>query len=117
MLEYIGLFFLLIAGHFVADFSLQSDVMAREKRRASESELQKHVPWYWWLTAHAFTHGFVIWFILGSWWIALAETIAHWFIDFGKCEGYYGIKVDQFLHLWCKIMWLSYVIVFAKILL
>ena len=109
----LGSLFILIAGHFLADFGLQSDVMSREKRRASTTELQKIVPWYWWLTSHAFIHGFVVWFLLGIWWIALAETVAHWLIDFGKCEGYYGMWPDQLLHLLCKIIWITYVIAFA----
>ena len=108
-----GTLFLLLAGHFLADFALQSDVMSSEKRRASNTELQKAVPWYWWLTAHSFIHGFVVWYILGFWWIGLVETIAHWLIDFGKCEKYYGITLDQLLHFACKIMWVSYVIAFT----
>ena len=117
----IKLLFVLIAAHFVADFSLQTEPMAREKRRASDTELQKIVPWYWWLTAHSMTHGFLTWVVLGlglqfygAVYIAMAETVAHWFIDFGKCEGYYGLKVDQALHLICKIMWVSYVLAFLQ---
>lgn len=110
-----GLLFVFLAGHFVADYALQSDTMAREKRRSSETDLQKIVPWYWWLTAHAFTHGFMVWYISQSWILGLAETIAHWFIDFGKCEGFYGLKTDQLLHVFCKILWISYLIAYAAI--
>ena len=123
ILSSIKLLYLLLAAHFVADFSLQSNTMGTEKRRSSTTELQKIVPWYWWLTGHAMTHGFLTWAVLGLWlqfpgavYIAMAETIAHWVIDFGKCEGDYGLKVDQALHLVCKIMWVSYVTAYLSIL-
>lgn len=107
------LLFWFAAGHFIADYVLQTENIAREKRRSSETQLQKIVPWYWWLTAHAFTHGAAVALISGSWVLGLAETAAHWLIDFGKCEGYYGLITDQSLHAFCKILWISYILAFV----
>lgn len=45
--------FWLLVGHAVCDFPLQGDVVAREKSPKSTSELQKHVPWYYWLMPSA----------------------------------------------------------------
>lgn len=99
------LLYLLIAAHALFDFPLQGDSVAREKSRHSKSDLQKHVPWYYWLTAHALCHGAAVAVLTNSVWLGLAETVAHWAIDFGKCEGKYSIHVDQALHLACKVMW------------
>jgi len=98
--------FLLLASHCVCDFALQSDTMGREKKRSSTTALQTAVPWYYWLTAHAFIHGLGVWLVLHSLPLALAEIVAHFAIDLGKCEGKYGIRVDQSLHIVCKVLWL-----------
>jgi hypothetical protein len=37
----------------------------------------------------------------------MAETVLHWLIDFGKCEKWYSIHVDQGLHLLCKALWFA----------
>jgi hypothetical protein len=43
-------------------------------------------------------------------WLGLFETVAHWVIDFGKSEGWYGFHLDQILHVVCKIAW-AYIII------
>ena len=97
----------LIAGHFVADYQFQSDTVAREKNRHSDTPLQKAVPWYYWLTSHAATHGVAVGLITGSAWLGMAETLAHWCIDWAKCEKWTGIHVDQALHVACKVAWVA----------
>lgn len=79
--------------------------MATEKCRHSTSALQQAVPWYYWLTAHAIIHGGAVLLITGSLTLGLLETLIHWFIDFGKCEKWFGIHVDQGLHVACKVLW------------
>lgn len=105
--------FYLLAGHALMDFALQSDAMAVCKCRRTENPLQKSVPWYYWLTAHALLHGAAVGLVL-NWTtgngdlalaFALAEFVVHWLIDFGKCERLYSIHVDQGLHVLCKVLW------------
>lgn len=96
---------LLVAAHFLCDFSLQSDTMAREKSRRSATELQKHVPWYYWMLAHACVHGLAVGLVLQSMPIGLAEVCAHFFIDTVKCNGRINIHQDQALHLLSKALW------------
>ena len=105
-------FVALLFGHAIADFVLQSDAMAKGKNRNREVDPamipvgQKFTPaWGYWLTAHAMTHGAVVYLITGSLLFALLETTAHWIIDFGKCENWYGIHTDQSLHVLCKGLW------------
>ncbi len=99
--------FALVAAHFLCDYGLQGETMAREKSRWSTSELQKFVPWYHWLTAHAFIHGGAVLFILGFWQLALVETAVHWVTDYLKCSKRIGINTDQAIHLISKLVWLA----------
>lgn len=105
--------FLLIAGHALADYPLQNGAMATCKDRHARLPLQKAVPWYYWLTAHALVHGLVV-TVLIAWWTGqkeaavlygVAEFVVHWWIDFMKCEGWTGILADQLLHVACKVVW------------
>lgn len=63
--------------------------------------------WPYALSAHALMHGAAVSLITGSVVLGLAETGAHWCIDFGKCENWYGIHLDQALHLACKVLWVA----------
>lgn len=96
----------LVAAHFAADFPLQGDTTAIQKSRRTSNPLSKVVPWFYWLTAHAFVQAAGVLIVTGSVVLAAAELVAHWAIDFGKCEDWYSIHVDQFLHLACKAAYL-----------
>ena len=105
----------LIVGHAVMDFWAQSDALAQMKnRKRSNTRVppgqKPQTMWAYALTAHALHHGFAVAFITGSVGLGVAETVWHWFIDFGKCENWYGIHVDQALHLVCKCAWLTVVV-------
>lgn len=108
-MNFITLFALLI-GHAVADFALQSDSMARGKNRnrPPENIPPGQVPmaiWPYWLTSHALIHAGAVWLVTGNMWLAAAELVVHWVIDFAKCENWTGIHTDQFLHVMCKVLW------------
>lgn len=104
--------FLLLAGHGIVDYSLQTDYVARGKNRHAIPpgyDPKLHGPiqrvWPYVLTAHALEHGLAVFLVTGRLDLALAETAAHWVIDFGKCEKWYGIHVDQWMHIACKVLW------------
>lgn len=98
--------FLLIVAHSAFDYALQGDTVAVNKNPNAKTELQKHVPWYYWMLSHAFMHGGAVALITNSVWLGIAETVAHFFIDYGKCLKKYGILGDQLLHIACKTTWL-----------
>lgn len=110
---YPELLFFLLAGHALMDFALQNETMAVCKCRGCDHLVAASVPWYYWLTAHALLHGATVGVVvrwLGFGWniamtLALAETVAHWLVDHGKCRKWYGIHVDQGLHVGCKVVW------------
>ena len=100
----------LLMSHAIADFPLQSDFMAKGKNRHVMPSFippgqKRQTTWPYVLTAHALVHGAGVWLVTGVWWLGLAETVAHWLIDFGKCENWYGIHQDQGLHILCKVIW------------
>ncbi len=102
---FLTVLFYLLASHAVADFALQSDALAINKNRNAKTELQKHVPWYYWLGSHALIHGLGVALITQSAILGLVETAAHFLIDFAKCERWYSIHIDQLLHVVCKVLW------------
>jgi hypothetical protein len=98
--------FLMIAAHAALDYALQGDTVAINKNPNANTPLQKHVPWYYWLASHALVHGGAVALITGSAGLGVAETAAHFAIDYGKCSGKYSIHIDQLLHMVCKLVWL-----------
>ncbi len=106
------LLFKLFAAHAIADYCLQNDYMATNKNRNAKPkgyDPALHGPmqavWPYVLTGHALSHGVLIYLATGSVELGIAETYCHWTIDFGKCERWYGIHTDQWLHFTCKIIW------------
>ncbi|MEB3331506.1 MAG: DUF3307 domain-containing protein [Synechococcaceae cyanobacterium] len=95
------LLLMLAMGHFVGDFGLQSDRMAREKCPGNDVTLS----WGWWLSSHAAIHGFLVAAVSGCPWLGAAEWGMHMLIDFGKCRQRWGLTTDQALHLACKLVW------------
>lgn len=100
--SYFLMLFLLIAAHYLADYPLQGDFLAKAKNRANPIP---GVPFYQALIAHAFIHGGFVALITGVWWLGLLETICHAIIDDSKCTGYIDFDTDQQLHLICKLLW------------
>lgn len=109
------LVFWLLIGHAVCDYPLQTEWMVRSKvRRAvqpSSSSRRPDLIWIHVLSGHALIHGGAVALITGSIWLGLAETVAHWLIDFGKGERWYGFHTDQLLHIGCKFAWAGIVLV------
>lgn len=97
--------FLFIVMHALLDFPLQGDAVAVNKNPNANTELQKHVPWYYWLGSHAFVHGGGVWLITNSVFLGMCEVGAHFVIDYFKCKGKYSIHGDQMLHIACKVLW------------
>lgn len=97
----LSLLILLAMTHFLCDFALQSDRMAREKCPGHDVTL----PWGWWLGSHCAIHGLGVALITDEPLLGLAETVVHAVIDRLKCAGLYRLAVDQALHLACKLIW------------
>lgn len=88
------LFFLLLAGHWLADYPLQGDFLATAKQKGPLRVYH--------LIAHSGIHGAFVMIITGSWILGLTEWIAHTIIDELKVRGKTTFAVDQVLHIACK---------------
>tara|TARA_R110000744_G_scaffold360566_1_gene468122 strand:- start:526 stop:870 length:345 start_codon:yes stop_codon:yes gene_type:complete len=112
MIYLIQMFITLIAGHFLADFPLQNDAIAVGKSNQTQEKEGKHfgVDWFYWMIAHAATHALVVGYITGNFYLGLLEFVLHFAIDWCKCNGRFGLHVDQLLHATCK---LSYIVILA----
>jgi len=100
--------FLLLIGHVIADFALQSPLMAKLKNRHNTPtkipDGQKYVPtWGFWLSGHGLIHGGFVFLATGNVWFGIAETMIHCLIDFAKCENKLNPYQDQLLHYISKI--------------
>lgn len=104
-----SLFWLLVM-HAILDFPLQGDTVAVNKNPNAKTKLQEKVPWYYWMGSHALSHGGGVALVTGSIVLGICEVIAHFIIDYFKCQEKFSIHGDQILHLTCKIVW---AIVFA----
>ncbi len=94
---------LLWMAHFLCDFGLQNDRMAKEKCPGCDQTL----PWGWWLTAHGAIHGLTVGLLTGVPLLGVAETAIHALIDHSKCTGRINFTTDQVLHLLCKGLWVA----------
>lgn len=102
-MTFIEILSLMVFAHFLADYPLQGTWIATTK--SHKHPHSTGYPWYHSLTAHAVIHGGFVGIITGSVVIACAEVIFHWVIDYHKSNDTFGIHMDQFLHLMCKILW------------
>lgn len=104
------LLFLFLVAHAVCDFVLQGEAMGSGKNRRKESAAEHgpgYPPWYYWLGAHALTHGGAVFLISGLWPLGVLEALLHAGIDFSKCEGRLSFDQDQGLHLLCKLVYVA----------
>ena len=105
------LLFLFLVGHAVCDFVLQGEVMGTSKSRHKGLAAARgpgFPPWYYWLGAHALTHGGAVFLIAGSWPLGVLETVLHAGIDHMKCEERLSFNQDQALHLVCKLVYVAF---------
>lgn len=99
---YFTMLALLIFGHCLADYPLQSDFLAQGKNRHTALG---ETFWPHCLSAHSIIHGGFVGVITGSLWMGIAEAAIHAVTDFAKCEGKISMRVDQSIHYGCKAVW------------
>lgn len=97
--------FLLICGHALGDFALQSTTMSFGKCRDYGGTAFHDIPWYYWLTAHALIHAGIVYLITSNMRMALIELVSHWIIDFLKSEDKISLYEDQLFHVVLKIIY------------
>lgn len=91
--------FMLLAAHWVADYPLQGDFLARTK---AEGPLRAYH-----LIAHAGIHGGAVALVTGSLALGLVEWVLHTLIDEMKVRGRTSFSADQAMHLTCKMLYVA----------
>ena len=100
MFDPISILFLLILGHFICDYPLQGEFLAKAK---NPFEQLPGVPWGWAMSAHCFIHSGAVFLITGSLFLALLEFVVHFLTDVTKCNKSLSFHEDQSIHLGTKI--------------
>lgn len=98
----ISLFASLLFAHYLLDYPLQGDFLAKAKNKFNPIP---HVPWYQAMAAHTFMHGFAVAMITGIPFLGLLEVIVHWFTDHLKCKEDLTFNQDQYIHISSKLVW------------
>lgn len=102
MLEtYFLLLFVMVSFHFLMDYPLQSDFIAKFKARIVDGKYNPF--WYHCLTAHSFIHALPVLLLTSNIVYGVIMVVSHWIIDYAKCENKISLNVDQLLHL-CVIL-------------
>lgn len=97
MVEIIILFTTLLCAHFLLDFGIQGDFVAKYKARIVDDK--DNVFWKWVLTAHAASHTLPVLILTQSVILGLVMFVSHFIIDFLKCEKKLNFNQDQTLHI------------------
>lgn len=96
----------LVGAHVLFDFVLQGEYLALAKNRFKPVP---GVPWHIAMSAHATLHATAVALITGVPILFLAEWILHFCIDDFKCSDDISYTTDQWLHLGCKVVWWTFV--------
>lgn len=102
-MEWYEISILLILSHFVCDYVLQTDSIAKGKNHMLNTPLYG-VSFVYWLTAHASTHAIAVYIVTQSIWLCLIELISHWIVDYMKCNGNISLHEDQTMHIIIKVL-------------
>jgi hypothetical protein len=95
------LFWLLVV-HALADFPLQGDFLSKAKNHTTDLGRE------WWpiaLPAHALIHAGAVALVTHSVAFGMIEFFAHGVIDFLKCDNHLSLRIDQVLHVGCKVVY------------
>lgn len=111
-MEIILVFFALLFFHYLFDFPLQGEYVARAK---SPVEPLPHTPWKHVMAAHCMLHAGGVYIVLGVWWIAALEFIGHFAVDYFKCRGELTYEQDQYLHIMMKALWVVLAVLTASV--
>lgn len=102
------LFFLLLFGHFLADFPLQGPYLSEAKN--SHSEAGKDGWWSYCMFAHVTIHAGFVFLFTGSLECAFIELFGHAVVDYAKCEGWLSHKADQNIHIGMKLVYVVFIL-------
>ena len=100
---------MLLCCHFLLDFAIQGDFVAKFKARNVDGN--HNTTWQWVLTAHAASHTLPVVIITQSLLLGGIMFLSHFIIDFLKCEQKLNFNQDQTLHIIVILLitWLNFI--------
>ena len=101
------LFAKLMIAHFICDYPLQGEFLAKAK---NHTEPTPGINPALALISHAAIQAGGVWFITGSGVFAAVEFAAHILIDFTKCAKWISFTEDQALHTFCKLVYAIFIV-------
>lgn len=108
-----GILLALLFCHFVADFPLQGDWLAKAKNHKFPP-IPGETIWPISLAAHAYIHGFCVGALTGSLLLGACEFVAHAAIDWAKSDGRISYTTDQLAHVLCKAVWFTVFVIWLR---
>jgi hypothetical protein len=101
-IQVLTVLFWLLVSHAVCDYPLQGDFLAKAKNHCAPLP---GVPWWIALAAHSLIHAGGVALVTNSVTLGIGEFLCHFWIDVCKSQGWFGLKIDQALHVACKVGW------------
>jgi hypothetical protein len=96
MVNFAHIFILLIMAHYLCDFALQNDFVAKFKAVKINGEYNPI--WYHCLIAHCAIHALAVYLATNSIYLCLFMFVTHFVIDQSKCLNKLTFNQDQSLH-------------------
>ena len=93
---------ILLFFHFLADYPLQGDFLAKAKSHVTPIA---NVDWRQALFAHSFIHAGFVFLATGQMLFFFGELIGHAYVDYKKNAGEITFNQDQFIHFGMKFLW------------
>lgn len=94
---------LLVFFHFLADYPLQGPYLSESKNHLNP--LGQNGVWKHSLFAHSFIHAGFVFIVTGSLQCFLMELVVHAWTDYGKCQGWLTLNMDQSIHIGIKVLY------------
>ncbi len=104
------IFGVLLFFHFLADYPLQGDFLAKAKNQTNPIP---HVPWQHALFAHSFIQAGFVYLATGNVVLFVVEFFAHGCIDYQKSRGELTFAQDQYIHIAMKAIYAILVVYFT----
>ena len=95
-MNHIEIFLVLIMVHYLCDFALQNDFVAKFKAMKINGEYNPI--WYHCLAAHCAIHSLGVYMVTKSIWLTAIMFVTHFIIDQAKCLNKLTFNQDQLLH-------------------
>jgi hypothetical protein len=99
----------LIIAHFLADYPLQGEFLAKFKSplvytQMVRDNIQPRFHWFWILSAHCAIQAGGVLYVTNSLILAIIDYNVHFYVDLAKCRGRITFNQDQTYHIITRLI-------------